>query len=162
MPMDVIREQLISFLTTAQARMTYEEAVQDFPLDHINEFPPHGLYSPYMLLEHIRLTQKDIVDFMLDTNYKEPKWPEEYWPKKEVKADEKMWQESIDGFLEDRRKLIELINDKNTDLTTKVKNGTGQTIFREILLILDHNSWELGEFSFMRQVMSTWPKGRIE
>jgi hypothetical protein len=160
--MDVIREQLISFLTTAQARMTFEEAVEDFPQEHINDFPPHGLYSPYMLLEHIRLTQKDIVDFMQDPEYKEPKWPEDYWPKKETKADEKMWQKSIDGFLEDRDKLIGLIKDEKTDLTAKVKNGTGQTIFREILLVIDHNSWELGEFSLMRQVMSTWPKDRKE
>lgn len=158
----LLRDQLVSFLTTAQAHMTYQDAVKDFPLDRINEFPPQGQYTPYMLLEHIRLTQKDIIDFMLDPDYKEPKWPDEYWPGKDTKADEKMWKDSLKGFEDDLHRLVTYIQDPKTDLSSKVENGDGQTVLREVFLVIDHNSNELGEFAILRQVMATWPKDRKE
>lgn len=156
--MDHSKEQLVSFLTTAQAHMTFIEAVEDFPLDRINDFPTNVEYTSWMLLEHIRRTQKDILDFMIDPNYKEPKWPDDYWPKKEEKADEKIWNETISGFKSNLEKIVDLINDPATDLTKKVEKGTGQTIMREILLIIDHNSYHIGEFAVLRQIMGTWPK----
>ena len=142
--------------------MTYQDAVKDFPMDRINDFPPHGQYTPYMLLEHIRLTQKDIIDFMLNPKYKEPKWPDDYWPGKETKADEKMWNESIKGFDDDLKRLVSYVQNPATDLSAKVKNGDDQTILREVLLVIDHNSNEVGEFGILREVMGTWPKDRKE
>lgn len=155
----VLRQQLIAFLTTAQAHMTFLDAVKDFPKERINEFPPHVDYSPWMLLEHIRLTQKDILDFMIDSKYKEPHWPDDYWPKKKVKADEKMWNKTVKGYTEDLEKLAVFVNDPKTNLDEKITNGDGQIILREMLLIIDHTSYHIGEFSILRQVMGTWPAG---
>lgn len=156
----IIREQLASFLTTAQAHMTFAKAVADFPMDRINEFPPNIKYSPWMLLEHIRLTQIDIIDFMLNRNYFEPKWPDDYWPKKEIKADDKIWKKTLEGYRKDLEKLVMYVKNPKTDLSAKVKNGNGQTIIREILLVIDHNSYHIGEFGILRQIMGTWSKGR--
>ncbi len=156
---NIIREQLASFLATAQAHMTFVDAVADFPITRVNEFPLNVDYTPWMLLEHIRYTQKDIVDFMLESKYKEPKWPDEYWPKKVTKADKKMWNETIKGYKKDLERLIKMVKDSKVDLSAKVKGGTGQTIIREILLVIDHNSYHIGEFAILRQVMGTWPKG---
>lgn len=155
----VIREQLVSFLTTAQAHMTVIEAVADFPVDRMNEFPKNIDYSPWMLLEHIRRTQKDIVDFLLDSSYKEPVWPDEYWPSKDVTADKKMWDETVNGYKVDNEKLVKLAKNPKIDLSAKVENGNGQTVIREILLVIDHNSYHIGEFGILRQIMGTWPKG---
>ncbi len=154
-----IREQLVSFLTTAQAHMTFAESVADFPMDRINDFPPNIGYTPWMLLEHIRLTQIDIIDFMIDPKYKEPKWPDDYWPKKEIRADKKMWKETFKGYKNDLEKLVKYIKHPETDLSMRVKNGNGQTVIREILLVIDHNSYHIGEFGILRQIMGTWPEG---
>lgn len=152
------KELLELFLTTAQAHMTFAEAVADFPMDRINEFPPNVDYSPWMLLEHIRLTQVDIVDFMLDPRYKEPKWPDEYWPSKKIKATKAIWNKTINGYKSDLARLVKMVNDPRVDLSAKVENGNGQTIIREILLVIDHNSYHIGEFAILRQIMGTWQK----
>jgi hypothetical protein len=36
-------------------------------------------------------------------------------------------------------------------------HGAGQTILREILLVVDHNAYHIGEFAILRQGMQTWP-----
>ena len=153
----VIRAQLVAFLKTAQAHMTFVDAVKDFPIERINEFPPHVEYSPWMLLEHIRLTQKDILDFMIDPQYKEPSWPDEYWPGEKVKADEKMWHKTVEDYTKDLEALAKYTEDTSIDLTSKVENGDGQVVIREILMVIDHTAYHIGEFSILRQVMSTWP-----
>lgn len=150
-------KQLISFLTTAQAHMPFEEAVADFPPDRINDIPPHVDYTPWMLLEHIRLTQKDILEFLTNPTYKEPQWPEDYWTEKRAKADTAMWQKTIDEYKADRQQIVEYLQKGDTDLTAKVKNGNGQSVFREILLVIDHTAYHIGEFAILRQVMGTWP-----
>lgn len=154
----VLREQITSFLTSAQAHMTFFESVSDFPMDRINQFPPNVGYTPWMLLEHIRFTQNDIVDFIFNPKYLEPIWPDEYWPKNTLHADKKNWDETINEYKKDLEKLVKLVKDPKTDLSAKVKNGNGQTILRELLLIIDHTSYHIGEFAILRQIMGIWPK----
>jgi len=54
---DAVREQLIELLDGVGAHMTFEEAVADFPDDAINRRPPSVSYTPWHILEHLRLTQ---------------------------------------------------------------------------------------------------------
>jgi hypothetical protein len=43
----------------------------------------------------------------------------------------------------------------------KVLEGTpGHTPLRCLMLIGNHNSYHIGEFASLRQVMGSWPKGR--
>ena len=156
--MDEVRKQLITALTTSQAHGDFASIVADFPMDRINDKAPHSDYTAWRLLEHIRRTQKDILDFMVEPVYKERQWPKDYWPEEGVIADETMWHKTIDEYQEDMKNLIKLVEDKATDLSSKVKNGDGQTIAREIIMVIDHNAYHLGEFSILRQVMGTWPK----
>jgi len=154
-----IKEQLNAFLTTAQAHMTFLNAVENFPVERINDFPPHVDYSPWMLLEHIRITQKDILDFLVEPVYKEQKWPDEYWPKKTEKADEKKWKQTIKEYKKDLDRLVAYLEKPSTDLVARVKNGDGQTVIRELIMVIDHTSYHIGEFAILRQIMGTWPKG---
>ena len=153
-----LRLRLTELLTNSQAHMGFEEAVKDFPMDKINATFPYGDYSAWGLLEHLRLTQNDIWEFMDNPNYHEPEWPKDYWPDAKTVATPKMWQKSLDGFRTDLQKLVDLVNNPKTNLEAKVADGTGQTILREILVVVDHNAYHIGEFAIMRQVMGTWGK----
>ena len=62
-----------------------EPALKDFPTDKINEKPEGSPHTAWQLLEHIRIAQWDILDFSRNANYKEMKWPDDYWPKKEAR-----------------------------------------------------------------------------
>jgi hypothetical protein len=154
-----IRKQLIWLLTGGNAHMTFEEAVADFPMEAINTRFPNGTYTPWHLLEHLRLTQWDILDFMRNPAYREGNWPEDFWPAEDKQATRADWDETIRAFLRDRHAIEELVADPATDLQARIAHGTGQTIFREILLVADHNAYHIGEFAIMRQVMGTWGKG---
>lgn len=155
---EYIRDELVFHLTKGHAHMTFEEAVADFPVTKMNSVFMNGDYTFWHLLEHIRRTQADILDFIVNKEYKEPKWPEDYWPKKSEKATETNWDKTVKGFLKDQKSLVKLIRDTNTNLYTKIPKGTGQTLFREIWVVVDHNAYHIGEFAIMRQVLKAWGK----
>jgi hypothetical protein len=151
-----IREHLVQLLTESHAHMTFEEAVKDFPPEQMNTVIPNGVYTAWHLLEHLRLSQWDILDFIRNPNYQEGNWPEDYWPPRDRKASREDWDRTIAGFQADRHSLVEIAHDQATDLSAPIPHGSGQTIFRELLLVADHNAYHIGEFAIMRQVMGTW------
>lgn len=168
-----LREELIFELTIGHAHMPFEEAVKDFPEKSMNVVFTNGDYTFWHLLEHIRRTQNDILEFSINPDYKEKEWPKDYWPArnqlspeataggpgKNEKATRKDWEKTVKGFLKDRDALIELVKDPKNDLYKKFPHGTGQTLLREINVIVDHNAYHLGEFAIMRQVLGAWNKG---
>lgn len=153
---NIVRQSIVNLLKGAQAYMPFMEVVQDFPENAINAIFPNGTYSSWHLLEHIRITQNDILEFIVNPKYKEKDWPKDYWPEPEKKATKKEWNETIRLFLEDKKKLEEMVMDKKLNLTAKVPNGDRQTYIREFLLVADHTSYHLGEFAIMRQTLATW------
>jgi hypothetical protein len=161
-PDKLLREHLISLLNGGNASMPFSEAVADFPTKFMNTTFPNGIYSPWDLLEHIRITQWDILEFIKNPNYKEIKWPNDYWPPKNRKATKKEWEHTIELFQNDLKEVQNIAKNSKTDLYAKIPHGTGQTILRELLVVADHNAYHLGEFTIMRQVMKTWSKKHKE
>ena len=157
---DVLRKQLLWLLRGGNAHMPLDEAVAHFPVEAMNRMPPNVSYSPWHLLEHIRRTQKDILEFICDPAYVSPPWPEGYWPGKDEQADEARWHQTIAQFQADMKQLIELVENPRTDLTADLPHAPGYTVLREILTVSDHNAYHIGEFAILRQVMGTWPADR--
>lgn len=155
-----LRAQLLELLRGKGAHMAFDEAVADFPLPQINTRPPNVPYTPWQLLEHLRITQRDILDFVKDPDYREPRWPEEYWPPQDAEADEAAWARTLAGFREDLAALLALAANPATDLAAPVPYGRGYTILRELLIVADHNAYHVGELAILRQVMGNWPAGR--
>lgn len=153
-----IRSELVFHLTKGHAHMPFTEAVENFPEEHFNTKFTNGDYTFWHLLEHIRRTQEDILDFMVNDNYKEREWPKDYWPAKDAKATKEDWEKTVRDFAEDQKQLVKLIENPKTDLYKKLPQGTGQTVFREIWVIVDHNAYHIGEFAIMRQVLNAWDK----
>jgi hypothetical protein len=148
-----LRQQLLNIFE-GNAHMTFDDAVKDFPLDQINAKCPNSTYTPYSLLVHILSGQADILDFIVNPNYKEQQWPEDYWPRTEATAAD--WEATIRKFHENEQALKDLVSDPSTDLFAPIPHGTGQTVLREVLLVADHNAYHIGEFGLMREVMQTW------
>ncbi len=153
-----LREQLLALLQGGHAHMPFDETVKDFPRGKINTLFPNGIYSAWGLLEHIRRTQNDILEFIVSPKYKEKEWPKDYWPERTKKATQKDWENTIKQYKIDLKKLCSIIAKQKTNLYEKIPHGDGQTILREMLLVADHTSYHLGEFAIMRQVRKTWGK----
>jgi hypothetical protein len=154
----VVREEVLHLLRGGNAHMSFADAVRNFPMEHINTKFPGGTYTPWHLLEHLRLTQWDILDFIRNPEYQEREWPREYWPPQDQEATEQDWQLTISTFVADDQTLQALAENPATDLYARITHGTGQTILRELLLVADHNAYHIGEFAIARQMMGTWDK----
>jgi hypothetical protein len=145
-----LREHLIELLDGKSAHIDLESALDDFPLDRINEKPDGSPHTAWQLLEHIRIAQWDILDFCRNGNYKEMKWPDDYWPKEDGTADS--WKKSVKETLSDLREMRDLVADNKTDLFAKIPHGSGQTILREALLVADHNAYHLGQLVLLKRM----------
>jgi len=159
-PIDDLRVQLLDLLDGGHAHMSLEQAADAFPLDRINERPPNVPYSPWALLEHIRLTQKDILKFIEDADYQSPPWPKGYWPPEDAQADEAHWKSTLADYRSDLKALRAMVGDAGADLTGDLPHAPGYSLLREILLVSDHTAYHTGEFAILRQVMGTWPAER--
>lgn len=155
----VLREQLVALLRGGNAHMDFEQAVADFPMTLINTRPPHVLYTPWHVVEHMRIAQFDILEFVRNPRYVSPEWPKGYWPDPNAQADPAQWERSLSAFRKDLAEAEMLAADLTTDLFSLIPHGTGQTILREILLIADHNAYHIGELGSMRQILQAWPPG---
>ena len=153
-----VRNQLVRMLTIRQAHMDFEDAVANFPVEHINSRPQNCDYSFWHLLEHIRICQLDILDYIVDPNYKWPNFPDDFWPDKSAETDQVGWQATIDAFYADRQALVDVINDPAKDLFAPLPNsGEHQhNILREINIIAAHNAYHTGELGILRQTMGLW------
>ncbi len=157
---DLIREQIVSsFRGTTERR--FEQTVADFPMQAINLKPPNIDYSFWFLLEHLRFSQWDLLEYSQNPNYQAVSWPNEYWPPAGTQADAAAWQSTLDQFRTDRDAFLALLHDPKTDLTATLPNTPGHTVLREALLNIGHTSYHLGEFGILRQVTQTWPPGHV-
>jgi hypothetical protein len=159
---EVLREQVLALIDGQGAHMPFDAAVADFPDDAINVRPPNVTYSPWQLLEHLRLTQADILDYIRNRAYVGRSWPDDYWPAPDATATPEQFRLTIEGFKSDRAALRDLVTDPATDLLATIPNTPGHTILREARVVGDHNAYHIGEFAILRQVMGTWPAGRAE
>jgi hypothetical protein len=152
----VLREQLLALLRGGNAHLGFDDAIANFPPEHINSKPPNVSYTPWHLLEHIRIAQRDILEFVRNPKHVSPQWPEGYWPVPDEQADEARWQQTIDEFKADLQAVEELVKDPQTDFFGPIPHAPDYTVFREVLLVADHNAYHIGEFAILRQVMETW------
>jgi hypothetical protein len=156
----LIRSQLVQRLRGRGAHMPFEQAIADFPMDRINDKFPNGTYSSWGLIEHLRLTQHDILAYCTNPDYEHREWPREYWPSEDAMATAEDWSNTVEGFLAELDGLIAIVENPETDLYVPIPWGGDHTILREILIVTDHNAYHIGELAIMRQTMGTWPPGR--
>jgi hypothetical protein len=153
-----LRDHLASALAWGEAHTAFEGAVADLPGPLQGRTPPGLPYSPWQLLEHIRITQHDILDFCRNPHYEEIAWPAAYWPTSPTPPTDKAWDASVRRIREDRAALQALARDASVDLAARIPHGTGQTYLREILLVLDHTAYHLGELIVARRLLGAWSR----
>lgn len=102
---DALRDQLRKLLSWEDAHVGFDKAVADVPGELRGKRAVGAPYSLWQLLEHLRLTQRDILEFCLDPNYAEREWPQDYWPPEAAPPAAKAWDDSVRQFQEDRKAL---------------------------------------------------------
>jgi hypothetical protein len=151
-----LREHLLYLLNGGGAHARFDDIVKDMP-EKLRGVKPDGLpHSAWMLLEHLRLAQWDILEFSRNSKYKAPEWPKDYWPKTEAPPSAAAWNKSIQQFRKYLKTMQDLVAYPKTDLYAPIPWGDGQTILREALLAADHNAYHLGQFVDLRRLLGDW------
>lgn len=143
-------------LLKANAHVTFGDAVKSLPAHLRGAVPAKMPYSIWQLVEHIRITQFDILDFSRNPDYKEIEWPKAYWPKEAAPADDAAWKHSVAQVNEDLHTFISLLEVPGADLFSPFPWGNGQHLFREAVLLLDHSSYHTGEIVALRRALGAW------
>ena len=151
-----VRELLARALAWGDAHATFEDAVADIPADLRGRQPENVPYSPWQLVEHLRITQRDILEFCVNAEYQEMKWPDDYWPPSVAPPSAEAWDESILAFNRDRQKLQKLAADTSVDLEASIPHGDGQTYMRELVLVIDHSAYHVGQLVLVRRLLGLW------
>lgn len=149
-----LREHLLYLLGGGGAHVDFESVITDFPVEKVNQRIENLPYTAWAVLEHMRIAQWDILEFSRSAEHVSPKWPEGYWPARDVEHGAAEWEKSVKGFREDLSAMKELIAEPETDLFAAIPHGDGQTILREALLVADHNAYHLGVLVTMKRILA--------
>jgi len=152
----MLRLQLLALLKGGEAHASFSDVMKNLPPKLRGAIPDRLPHSAWMLLEHMRLAQRDILDFSTNPKYKPMKWPDDYWPKNPAPPTSGAWNKSIQQFRKDLASMHALVANRKTDLFAPIPWGEGQTILREALLLADHNSYHLGQMLDLRRLLGAW------
>lgn len=155
-PADPLRAHVRQLLDWEDAHAGFDAVIDGIPPEHRGTQPEGLPYSPWQLLEHMRIAQHDILDFCRNPAYVEMKWPADYWPGAPTPPSAAAWEESVAAFRRDREALKGLVADPKLDLFAKIPHGEGQTYLREALLVADHNAYHLGQLVAVRRLLGIW------
>ncbi|MDE1175442.1 MAG: DinB family protein [Edaphobacter sp.] len=155
-----LQKELLALLRGGQAHASFEDAVKDFPKEKRGVVPEGLPYSAWQIVEHIRITQRDILDFSSPPTggYQPMEWPKGYWPETAVPASAHAWDASVDAIEKDRKTFEALITKPGVDLYKPFRWGEGQNLLREAMLIADHTSYHTGELIVLRRLLGIWHK----
>jgi uncharacterized damage-inducible protein DinB len=156
MKRDSVRDLITRLLNWGDAHVSFDTAVADIPPDLRGKVPQNLPYSAWQLVEHLRIAQHDILDFCLNPNYEEMKWPDDYWPESAAPPSQAAWNDSLRRFKEDRTSLQQLAADERFDLEARIPHGSGQTYLRELVLVADHTAYHVGQLVLVRRLLGNW------
>jgi hypothetical protein len=148
-----VREHLLYLLGGGGAHADFDAATGDWPVQLAGAKVANFPHTAWMLLEHMRIAQRDILEFSRHPKHKSPPWPEGYWPAAEAPPSEKAWKAAMAEFRKDLRAVQQLVANPRTNLYAKLAWGDGQTVLREALLVADHNAYHLGQLIMLRKCM---------
>lgn len=152
-----LRDHLANLLEGEGAHRTPAYAFRNVPVEFRGVRPPGLPYSLWELLEHLRISQWDILEFSRDPDHESPNWPQGYWPESPAPDSEEAWDRSLKALERDLALMIALVRNPGNDLFAPFEWGDGQTLLREGLLVADHNAYHTGQVVALRRIMGLWP-----
>jgi len=150
------QEIVASSLDWEQAHANLDTALKDLAPEDRGRLADGHPHSVWMLVEHIRITQHDLLEFCVNPKYKEPKWPDDYWPDPNTPPTDAAWNESLSAIKRETATFAEFAANDPRDLAARIPHGTGQTYLRTILVAVDHTSYHVGQIIAVRRLLGAW------
>jgi hypothetical protein len=155
-PPSAFRSHLLESLRGGSAHVDPRTALAGISEEHYGLKPGGSPHTPWQLLEHMRFTLCDLVEFCTNSTYTAPAWPEDYWPSGDAPDNKQAWQASVESLLASFAAFERMVEDPDINLEAKIPWADGQTILREVLLAIDHTSYHLGQLMLLRKQLGDW------
>ena len=111
-----LREVLLEALQGGHAHRSPGEITAALPPGLRGSRGAPDLPTPWQLLEHLRISQWDILEFSRDPAHVSPVWPGGYWPPSEAPPEPDAWDRSVSAFRRDLEAIAGLVGDSGDDL----------------------------------------------
>jgi len=151
-----LRQHLLYLLAGGGAHAKLDDVIKGLSAKLRGAKPAKFPHSPWMLLEHMRIAQWDILEFSRNAKHVSPDWPKGYWPERDAPPSAAAWEKSVKDFRADLKAMQDLVSDPKTDLFARIPWGDGQTVLREALLVADHNAYHLGQLVDVQRLLGAW------
>ena len=152
-----LRQHLIELLKGGNAHVGFLDALENIPKRKRGAYGKGLPHTAWQLLEHLRIAQRDILEFSRNPKHISPDFPAGYWPSTPAPHDDAGWNQSIRAFRRDQLAMMRLISNRRLDLHAPFPWGDGQTLLREALLVADHNAYHLAQLVDLRRALGIWP-----
>jgi hypothetical protein len=151
-----LRQHVKSLLTWNSPHLAFEETLANLPERLRGRTPRGAAHSPWEVLEHLRITQRDLIESCWDAKHVSPDFPAGYWPKGSYPPGDEAWEKSLATFRDDLREWTRIVEDEAVDLTAEIPGAGGRTVLRQALMSADHTSYHLGELLLLRRLLGAW------
>ena len=146
-----------SALDWEQAHVTLDAALKRLPKADRGKRPRGYPHSVWELVEHLRIAQHDLLDFIGNPHYVHAlEWPDDYWPPTPAPPSDSAWRATVKQIRSDCDELASFTTRTRIDLTKKIPHGSGQTYLRTILVAADHASYHIGQIVAVRRLLDSW------
>jgi len=154
---EALREHIVHLLRGGSAHMHFDAVLDGLSAEGRGRRPDGLPYSPWELVEHMRLAQWDILEYCRNPQHASPAWPEGFWPDQPQPPGEQAWERSLEAFRSDLETIIGFVAAPDTDLLAPIPHGhEGHSVLREALLVADHNAYHLGQLVTVRRLLGEW------
>ncbi len=152
-----LRDHVLYLLRGGGAHLDFETAIAGLPPELRGVHPEGVPHTPWRLLEHLRICQWDILEYVRNPRHVSPDFPDGYWPAGDAPPSDEAWERSVSGFRADLEAMAQLVMDRDVDLLAPLPHGEpGHTVLREALLLADHNAYHLGQLVVVRRALGAW------
>ncbi len=155
-PDQTLRQHLLYLLNDGGAHAKFGDVIKNLPTNLRGKKVDNLPYTAWMLLEHMRIAQWDILEFSRNPKHTSPTFPDGYWPKTDAPPSDAAWTKSIQSFQKDLKAMEDLVSNPGTDLYAPLPWGDGQTVLREAMLVADHNAYHLGQLVTLSRLLGAW------
>lgn len=153
-----LRDQIVEALRGEGAHAGFGDSVSGLDPALQGKRPPGSAHSPWELIEHLRLAQRDILEYTRgDEGYEEREFPSGYWPSSPEPPDAGAWERSVEAFRKDLREFCDFVGDEANDLAAPLpQSKSGASILSQALMTADHNAYHLGQLVLVRRLLGAW------
>lgn len=152
-PTDPNREWLVLHLSGIAAHIPFKKAVKDFPFELAGKKIPGLGHTAWGLVWHLTVCQSDILQYALHEGHVSPPYPSGLWPEEAGPADPAAWKAMVRRFNRDLAAIVRMVRDPERDLHAPMRPGLDETLFQMAGLVIDHNSYHIGQLVDIRMLL---------